>query len=111
MMRFSYEERVDPGFVAVDMKWADGEREGEVRMPEAMRQVLLDNNYPLPEGVQRLDFAVSYGVCIAPFGPKATAANRGSHRLGSGLGFIIFSTAPLAVSRNAGIAHGDGPSC
>jgi hypothetical protein len=65
MMRFSYEEQVDPSFVAVDMKWVDGEREGEVRVPDAMRQALVDNDYPLPEGIQRLEFAVSYGVCVA----------------------------------------------
>jgi hypothetical protein len=65
MMRFSYEERVDPSFIVVDMRWVDGEREGEVQVPVAMRKVLRDNDYPLPDGVQRLEFAVSYGVCVA----------------------------------------------
>jgi len=71
MMRFSYEEHVDPGSVAVDMRWVDGEREGEVHLPDAMRQVLLDSDYPLPDGVQRLEFAVSYGVCVALLSRKA----------------------------------------
>ena len=70
MMRFSYEERVDPTLVAVDMRWVEGEREGEVHLPDSMRQVLCEHDYPLPEGVQRLEFAVSYGVCIALLGRK-----------------------------------------